>query len=109
MSKKYIYTEKRNIIEQEIVEKIMKLADNFYRNCKLTISEANTYLKGSEYNDFYIWLNKDNYKYWKELDLNDNSALTKHELLISYKKYINELPKNDLDQGNSHDNNIEKK
>ena len=66
----------RSSEDEKIVNEIMQIADNFSNNGLLTLSEVNTFLRGSKYDYLLKWLKKN----WKKLDINSNGGLSKKEL-----------------------------
>ena len=80
----------------KIVEKmaaaIMRKADRHTHNRELSVSEMRTFLRGTEYHGFSVWLSAAGQKdpHWKEADADTNGVIDFEELRAAVRAYLRE-------------------
>ena len=72
----------------ELINDIMNKADHFSRNHRLSISEMNTFLRNTEYDELLTWLFVNDKYNWRKYDKNNSGALSKRELKKALKEFI---------------------
>ena len=81
---------------KRVVEKmaaaIMRKADRHSQNGALSVSEMRTFLRGTEYHGFSLWLSAPQSKdpHWKQHDADLNGAMDMEELRACVKAYLRE-------------------
>ena len=71
-----------------MVKHIMRIGDSFIRNGELSIAEMETYLMGTDYEPFVLWLRQRNSAQFRSADGDHNGVLSRRELHIAVEAYL---------------------
>ena len=77
-------------VSKEVAKAIMKRADKMSHNSELSVTEIDTFLKGTPYEAFASWMLVNSQRNFKKFDRDKNGAIVLEELQLSVRAFMEE-------------------
>ena len=79
-----------NDVSAEVARAIMKLADRLSHNSQLSVTEMDTFLRGTPYEAFSSWMLMEYQRNFKQFDQDKDGAITLDELQAAVRAFMEE-------------------